>query len=533
MCEYANLLLARSVSRRRELAMRAALGASRGRLIRQSLTECLLLSGGGAAVGCGIAWTLLQIFKMLAPVSIPRLQQAELDIGVLLFTVVVTLVCGIAFALPSALANPEPELLTSGSRTTGSSRTKLRHLLTMAQIAVSLVLLSVAGLLIKSLWNLQNVVSGIDAEHVVAADITVGPRSYPNAASRQRFFDTLAEQLRSLPGIKAVAMSDTAPPNGFVHTRPFGALQAMGKPAPDSYLSGGIVAWRSVSPDYFRALGIQILNGRGFREEETKSKDNVIVISTSLAHGLFQNQDPIGKALKVGPQSPIFTVVGVVADVKNNGLSQNADPEYYLPRKQITDPNIGRDESMVGRAVHAYDGEAFVIVRSSARTEAMANWIRSETAAMDPAVPATISTMQRRIRADSERPRFSAILLSFFAFVGVVLAALGLYGLISFLVEQRTQEIGVRMAVGATRVQVAGLILWHTLRWSLGGVVVGLAAVVVLARSLRSLVFHVPVENPILFGSMVLLMLVVAALAALRPALQVANIDPMAALRRE
>jgi ABC-type antimicrobial peptide transport system permease subunit len=202
-------------------------------------------------------------------------------------------------------------------------------------------------------------------------------------------------------------------------------------------------------------------------------------------------------------------------------------------RKKITDPNAGRDQSLIGRSLHWYDGEAFVIVRSSARPEIVANWIRTEAASLDRTVPVNIATMQQRLHAVSERPRFSALLLSFFALTGVLLAASGLYGLISFLVAQRTQEVGVRMAVGATPSQIVQLILGHALRWTLGGVVVGLIGTAMAVRSLRSLLFQVPPENPVMFGTAALLLIAVTIAAAWLPSLRAARIDPMVALRHE
>lgn len=528
----ANLLVARSSSRASELAMRAALGASRRRLMQQTFTECLLLCSFGATLGCGLAWSLLKVFQSLAPVSIPRLQQSTLDARVLLFTCLATVVCAIAFSIPSGLAIPEPELLAAPSRAAGARRSSLKQLLMMAQVAVSLVLLSVAALLLESLWNLERVAPGTAVNHVITVDITVPPKRYRNSMARQQFFDTLADRLRRLPGIKAVAISDTVPPTGSVHTRPIDFFQVSGAPASGSQ-PAGIVAWRAVSPDYFAALNIPILRGRGFERTDLAGKDHVMVMSTSLAQRFFPHKDAIGKTLRLNLKSPVFTVIGIVPDVKNNGLARPSDPEYYIPRVQITDPTIGVDATIIARSLHVYDGEAFLIVRSAAQPAAVEEWIRSQTAAMDSTVPVTINTMTERIRALSERPRFTAALLSFFAFVGVTLAAAGLYGLISFLVVQRTQEIGVRMAVGATAAGILRLMLQYALRWTAGGVAIGMIATIIAVRSLHSLFFHVAIGNPILFGAVVFVMILVAVGAALGPAIRAARIDPIAALRHE
>jgi predicted permease len=529
----ANLLLARSAGRQKELAVRQALGAGRARLLWQNFTESSLLSLAGAVPGCGLAWALVKIFKALAPTSIPRLQQATLDARVLLFLLAMTFVCGLIFGLAPALARPGLELL-SGWRAVGASRNGLRHVLTAAQVAVSLVLLSTAGLLVESLWNLENVSSGMGVAHLITADITVGRARHPNTQSRQQFFEDLTARLRLLPGVESVAVADTVPPTGFVHSKPAGAIQEVGRPAGRD--PGGIVAWRAVSPEYFAALGIPMLAGRTFREAERTSPDNVVILSRSLARRVFPTGDGVGRTvhLQRNPLDfPGSTVVGVCGDAPNRGLAETPDPEYYLLRKKITDPNMGRDLSMVGRSLHSSDGEAFVIVRSTARPEIVANWIRTEAASLDRTVPVNIATMQQRLHAVSERPRFSALLLSFFAVTGVLLAATGLYGLISFLVVQRTQEVGVRMAVGATPLQIVKLILGHALRWTLAGVVVGLIGTAMAVRSLRGLLFQVPAENPALFAMAAVLMIVVTIAAAWLPSLKAARIDPMVALRHE
>jgi hypothetical protein len=221
------------------------------------------------------------------------LQQATLDLRVLLFLLLTTFVCGLVFGLAPALATPRLEVLT-GWRTVGGTRNGLRHLLMTAQVAVSLVLLAAAGLLVESLWNLQNVNSGIGAAHVVTADITVGSTRYPNAQSRQQFFETLTERLQHMPGVEAVAVSDSVPPNGFVHSKPLGAVQQVGREAA-ARDPGGIVAWRRVSPEYFSALGIPMLEDRTFREVERNSAENVVILSGSLAHRVFPEGGAVGR----------------------------------------------------------------------------------------------------------------------------------------------------------------------------------------------------------------------------------------------
>lgn len=531
----AGLLLARSVARGRELAVRTALGAGRWRLIRQTFTESGLLSLFGGVTGCAVAGVLLRLFKALAPAGIPRLQDVAMDGRILLFALVVTIVCGVLFAIAPALVSPRPSALTGRTANIATSRLTLRHLLITAQLALSLILVSVAALLLQSLWNLQEIRPGIDSEHVMTAEITLAPRLHPNSASRQRFFDELIERMRTMPGVTAVAVSDTAPPNGFVHSRPISLLEVPGRPVLPLG-TGGIVDWRSVTPEYFRALGIAIVKGSGFREQDRASKLTEFVISASLARRLFGRENPVGRSIKLVTGANASTevkVVGVAADVKNNGLSGKSDPEYYELRKRIDDPNAGANQNLTSMSLHSYDGHAIVLVRTALRPEFAAKWIRSETAALDPTMPVTISTLSAQVRALTERPRFNAVLLSAFALVGLLLAAAGLYGLISYLAMQRRQEIGLRMAVGATPRQIVLLILAHALRWTVAGIGIGVAGTWIASRFLGSLLFQASPRSPLLLGASATVLLVVAVAAALIPALRASRTDPVAVLRQE
>ncbi|HYW42855.1 MAG TPA: ABC transporter permease [Bryobacteraceae bacterium] len=527
----ANLLLARSAARQRELALRVALGAGRARLVRQTFLEALLLSAFGAAAGCALAALLLRVFKLVAPATIPRMEQAALDGRVLLFTVSTTLLCGILMGLAPAAVSPRPEVLT-GWRASSCPRIGVRRFLTTAQIAVSLILLSGAGLLLETLWRMQNVAPGVNTGQVVTADITLGLERYPNSLRREKFFDDLLARLRANPLVASAALSDTVPPAGFVHNRPFFVLQVPGQPLLERG-EGGVAAWRSISPDYFAALQIPILRGRGFREEERASREQTIVLSASLARRLFPNQDPIGRVIHFRPDGPDDTVIGVAADVDNSGIPGHPDPEYYLLRRSVTDPQAGANVSLAARALHVYDGEACLTVRSSARAGVVADWIRTEVAALDPTVPMTIATMRQRVRGMSDRLRFNAILLTLFALIGVLLAASGLYGLISFLVVQRTGEIGVRMALGATPARIARLVVDDALGWTAAGIAIGLAGAIVTARSLRSILVEVRAGNLVLFAAAALLLFGIALAAALLPSLRASRIDPIQALRRE
>jgi len=528
-----NLVLARSEARRREFAVRMALGAGRWRLTRQTLAESLLLSSLGAAFGVLLAWTLVRLFRAWAPVGLPRIEQASVDSRVLVFLVAMTLFCGVAVGLLPVFGGIRLEML-AGWRSGGPARTGhlLRRVLVTAQIALSLTLLSDASLLLDSLRRMTSVDGGLGrAESVMTAEIVLPNARHPNAQSRQQFFDTVAERLRANPMVTAAAISDTVPPSGFIHNKPMSGLRVVGRPD-EEQLTGGTVSWRSISPDYFEAMGVRIQRGRGFMESERTSKTSSIVVSFTLGKALFGQTNPVGHVIHFMPNGPDAEIIGVAADADNSGTPGNSDPEYYVLRKVVEDPAAGTDVGMVTRALHNYDGQAFVIVRSAASPAAVAGWIRAEVAALDPTVAMTIATVGDRVRAVSARPRFNATLLSLFALIGLVVAAIGLYGLITFLVVQRTREFGVRMALGATAGRIGRIVLGGALRSSGAGVLLGLVGAISSARLLRSILFGaVDQVQLVLLSAFVLV--AIGVLASLAPALRASRVDPAEALRQD
>jgi predicted permease len=513
----ANLLLVRATGRERELAVRSALGASRTRLVRQALTESLLLGLLGGSIGCWVAALLVRLFVSMAPGGIPRLEQAGLDPRVIAFTFGVALVSTVIIGVAPALHWPAPEAL-SGKQMQAITRTVLRKVLVSAQIAISLILVAAAGLLLRSLWNLQSVSTGMETENVLAESISLGDYKYPKTAEQVSFFTNLEARLKSLPGVTAVALSDSLPPAGQMRSTIFAAIEVAGRPLLAEG-TGGMVGWRAVSPDYFSALAIPIVQGRGFRQEDRLPTENTIILGEILARELFPNENPVGKKLRLFRMpGPWRTVVGIAADVKNNGLAVNADPEFYLPWKN--DPV----ESL--RAAH-------VIVRTRMNPRAVATWMRTETAALDSNLPITVEAMSQRVSKLADRPRFNAVLLSLFAALGVLLAAIGTYGLVGFLVAQQTREIGVRMALGATPQSVLKMILSNIARWTIGGAAVGLLGAWFCARLLESLLFQVHAHDPFLLGLALLILLGVGFFAAWIPARRAMRVDPIIALRYE
>ncbi len=518
----ANLLLARATSRRKEMAVRAALGAGLGRLIRQTLTETMLLGVFGGAAGCGLAWALLRIFIGMAPDAIPRLDQAALDLRVLLFALAGSVIVGLLFGIAPAVESPRAESLT-GSRTAGVRRTLLREWLVAAQIAVSLVLLACAGMLLRSLWKIQNVPLGMETEHVITAEFVLGRQGYSEDSRQLQFFDGVEARLGGIPGVESFAISDSLPPSGGARGRLLASIRVEGQPPFDKG-TGGLIAWRYVTPGYFTTLGIPILRGRVFREEDRVPGASAIVLSEAFARRLFPHGDALGKRIQTNAWA---TVVGVAADVKNLGPMRPSEPEYYILRRHVSDETSQIQEPPMGWR------QAKVAIRTSVNPKVMEGWIKREFAALDPALPVTLGSMRQRVGRLVDRPRFNAFLLSLFAGMGVLLAAIGLYGVMAFLVGQRTQEIGVRMALGATPRMIAKLVLSRAAAWTVAGALLGLAGSLFATRALQSMLFQVPARDPWTFAAAVPALLLIALGAAWIPALRAARVDPMTALRHE
>jgi predicted permease len=389
----ASLLLARATSRQKELAVRAALGASAVRLVRQTLTESLLLGIIGGTLGCWVAYSLLHLFESVAPEGIPRLQQAGVDTRVLLFALAVSLVSGALFGLVPATRRAAPELLT-GKEARQTSRGVLRQILVASQVAVSLVLLTGAGLLLQSLWKLQSVPLGMDAQRAVTAQIALAEYRYPDSRRQMAFFDELETRLRQMPGITALGISDTLPPYGGSQARIYSRMEVPGRPRAAEG-TGGMVGFRVVTPGYFSALGVPIVRGRAFQDQDRGAGQSSVILSETLAKKLFPGEEPLGNRLRLGPEEPWSTVVGIAADVRNNGLAAPSDPEYYVPWKAGTD---------------GYFRIGYVTVRTPMSPEAVTKWLRQETASLDPNVPLTVQTLNERVSKLSERPRFNALL---------------------------------------------------------------------------------------------------------------------------
>jgi putative ABC transport system permease protein len=512
----ANLLMARATARQRELAVRTALGATPVRLAMQTLTESSLLGLLGGLGGCGLAYFLLRVLVAVAPDGIPRLGEAVIDTRVLVFVLVVSLASGTLFGLLPALRQPASDLL-AGKEKFGTRRNVLRHTLVTLQIAVSLVLLAGAALLLRTLWNLQSVSLGLDAKTVLTAKVSLAEYRYPDSARQLAFFDQLEPKLKHMPGVVSLALSDTLPPAGGMQATFLSTVEIPGH-AKFSGGTGGMIGYRFVTPAYFAALGIPIVRGRGFREEDRSPTEKPVILSDALAQKLFPNgEQALGQAFRFGNNGEWHTIVGIAGNVNNNGLL-GADPEFYLPWK--------RDSS-------GYYRVGFVILRTAIDARAVAQWVRSEVSAIDPTVPVSLEALSGRIGKLSDGPRFNALLLSLFATIGVLLAAIGIYGVVGFLVQQQTREIGVRMSLGASPRRILVMVLANIGRWAMVGVGMGLLGTWFCVRLLESLLFQVRAHDPVLLGLAVLTLVGVAFLAAWVPARRAMRVDPMVALRYE
>jgi predicted permease len=513
----ANLLLARGASRRREGAVRSALGAGRARLARQGITESLLLAIAGGALGCGVAYVLLRLFVSIGPGSIPRLEQASLDLRVLLFTIIASIVSGLLFGVVPALEKPKAEDLT-GARQTGSRHAFFKQALIAGEMAMALMLLTAAALLLRTLWHVQNESLGMRTEHVITATIPLPATLYQKPEQQIAYFEEVESRLSRIPGIKAAAVSDSVPPGGMTRARPFATLEVEGIPRLANGI-GGMVDWRAVTPGYFNALGIPILRGRGFTEADRHANGRFVIFSEMLARKFFQDPgQAVGRSLKFTFDKEKYTIVGIAENVKNSNAPGARDPEYYVLRRHERDGPYNRSSA---------------IVRADMDPRAAAEWLRAEISGIDPRLPIEIETMQQRAGRVALRPKFNATLLAIFAAMGLLLAAVGLYGVVSFLVVQRTQEIGVRVALGATRQDIARLMLSHAARWTVSGAVIGGAASLIVTRWLKSLLFNVPARDPWSLLAACALLVAAALAAGWIPSRRAAMLDPTTALRRE
>jgi predicted permease len=517
----ANLLLSRATGRQKEIAVRTALGAGRARLMTQLLTESMLLGVLGGAAGLLISAWSLYLVRAIHPGNIPRLEEIGMDFRVLSFTFAISILTGIAFGLAPAFRASRVDLNTAlkaggkSSHTGGGlsvKRDKLRGALVIAELAVSLTLLVGAGLLIRSFVRLINVPPGFNTDHVISMNVSAAGLKYRDSALRIEFYRSLAGRLKNLPGVAeqgAVSSLPLTPSVGW------GGMTVEGyvPPANQPELQ---VDQRVATPDYFRTMQIPLISGRSFEPSDVKTSQAVVIVDQKMADRFWPRGDAVGKRVRTGDQSPWLTIAGVVGVVKEYGLDTDTRMVVYYPHAQ------------------APDGTMFLVARTTTDPASMANAIIGQVHALDPDVPVfDIATMQQRFHDSLARQRFATIMLAAFAGFALILAAVGVYGVMSFLVTQGTPDIAIRVALGAQRGNILSLVFRQGLGLALLGIGAGLVGSLILTRLMASLLFNVSATDPVTFVGVSVLLILVAVAACYFPARRAMRVDPMVALRYE
>ncbi|HKV09463.1 MAG TPA: ABC transporter permease [Thermoanaerobaculia bacterium] len=517
----ANLLLARSATRQRELALRAALGAGRTRLLQQWLTESTLLALSGGALGLALATGTAKLLARLLAENfpIPRIENTGVDGGVLGFTLLLSIVTGLFFGTlfgPAAAARNLDETLRESGRTTsqGLSGRRLRGLLIVTETALAVVLLAAAGLLLKNLWEMRNNAPGFEPENVLAAKLWLPPSKYSESPERWRYFDEILTRAEALPNVRSAALVANLPLGGGSDSLGF---HVTGKPDPED--GSWNANFNVASAGYFRTLGIPVKAGREFTKQDTAGAPGVIVINESAARSFWPEENPIGRTIELpteGDESLTLTVVGVTADVRQNGLGTAPQPEIFLTSLQPAPPWPG----------------VFLVFRTAGDPAALAGTVKTLPGAIDRDVPVPqIRTLDDVLSASLAQPRLYTLLLSLFAALALTLAAVGLYGVVSYMVTQRTPEMGIRLALGAGRGAVLRLVLRQGLGLALAGTAIGLVATLAVARLLSHLIPGAQPGDPLTLAAVSALLIGVALAATWFPARRASRVDPAVALR--
>ena len=513
----ANLLLARAATRHKEIAIRTALGASRLRLLRQLLTESLALSVAGGGLGLLLAaWGIGPLISLM-PASISGAKNIRIDGMVLFFTLGVSILTGLVFGLVPALQATKSDLnesLKEGGRggTAGAHRSRVRSLLVVSEIALSLVLLIGAGLMIKSFIRLEQVNPGFEARNVLTMRLSLPAAQYPDGRRRGAFFQQVVERIGAVPGAQSAAAISRLPLSPGNSSRSF-EIEGRANAGSDD---GPSADYRVISSDYFKALSIPLLKGREFTEQDNSDSPPTTIINEAAARRFWPDEDPLGKRLRIESDQPWIEIVGVVGNVKHLGLDSQARAELYLSFLKDPWPFMT------------------VVVRGASNPKSLAEAMRAEVWAIDKDLPVPdIKTMDELVSGSVARRRFNMLLLGIFASVALVLAAVGIYGVMSYSVTQRTHEIGIRMALGARQSDVLKLVIRQGATLAAVGVGIGLVGASALTRVLASLLFEVGTTDPATFVSLSLLLTAVALGACFVPARRAAKVDPMVALRYE
>jgi putative ABC transport system permease protein len=513
----ANLLLARATVREREIALRLSLGAGRGRLVRQLLTESVLLALLGGAAGLALAWGGIQLVRVWNPGDLPFIESVRLDAGALAFTVLASVLTGVLFGLVPALESARADLnstIKEGGRAGAGSRVRgrMRAVLVVCEIALSLTLLVSAGLLLRSFVNLRRENGGFTTpgRRILTMAISPGSRKYSDTRAGIAFYDEVLRRARGVPGVEGAAVTDSLPPDRQGDADSFeieGQTLAPGELNP-------IISDVTIGPEYFRTLGIPLIEGRAFTARDNQDSAPVTIVSEGFARRFLARRRVLGTHIKY--DNRWMEIVGVVGNVKYLGLSVDTDPAFYIPFGQSYGPRM------------------FLAVRTAGDASRVAEAVRREIQSIDRGVTlAQIGTMESAMSLSVSQPRFDTMLLGLFAGIALLLAAIGIYGLIAYSVAQRTHEIGVRVALGAARGDVMRMVVGQSARLAGLGIAGGLAGAMALTRLLKAMLFGVGAIDPLTFVAAPLMLMLVILLATWIPALRATRISPVVALRYE
>jgi putative ABC transport system permease protein len=518
----AGLLLAQYAARSKEIAIRAALGAGRARLVRQFFLEGLLLSLLGTTMGIALAKLGMGAILKIIPSRIPRLDQVQLDLHVLAFTLFLSFVTCLLFGLVPAWQAAKPDLqsaLEQGGRTSGpgAGRQRFRQLLIVFQVSMAVMLVIGAGLLIKSFWRLRQVDPGFKSDHVLSAHVTLAPR-YHEASKTNSFYNQLIERISGLPGVEAVAIAYDHP----LEANLVDDFKIEGRTEPEAERPAS-ANYEPVSWDYFRTVGNPVISGRSFTPQDDQDHPGVVIVNEAFVRQYFPHEKALGQRIQPGPQARIwndqrltFEIVGIASDMKSMGLNAESEPTYYLPATQAP------LQAMT------------ILVRTRNDPTTLVSALRNEVRAIDPNQPVTsISTLEKMVSDSIAQSRLNMMLMGSFGAMALILAAVGVYGLLSYAVTERTKEIGIRMALGAQIIDVLRLVLKQGMTLVLIGEAIGLVAALALTRLIRGLLFGVAPTDPTTFVVVAAVLTSVALLACYFPARRAAKVDPLVALRYE
>jgi putative ABC transport system permease protein len=527
----ANLMLSKAEARHREIAIRAALGAGRRRILQQLLVESVILAGAGGVVGAGLATWAVKLFVASQPATVPRIDLIAVDGRVLAFTAVISVATGLLFGLMPAIRSSAADLLSTikdSSRGTGRRGSRVRSVLVVAEVAMALMLLVGAGLMVRSFGRLMSVDLGFDPEHVVTARLTLPERRYPELAQWTAFHRELLRRIRSISGVEAAALNSAVPLEGSGSEAP---VIAEGDAMPTSERPANTTLFQTASSGYFTAMGIQMLAGRDFTERDNTDTSRVAIVDESLVAKVFHGANPIGKRIAFefngghGPHmEPAWReVIGVVRHVRHYGVaSEPPFVQLYVPYEQMPGYMLQQRPSMA------------LVARTSLPQESLATAIRRELAAVDRDIPLyNVQTMEWYREQESEQQRLSVVLLSGFGALALTLAVIGIYGVLSYTVTQRTRELGIRMALGASRGDVLRLVIGQGMLLTAIGLALGLAAAMAGSRVIGSMLYQISPRDPATFVVLSAALASIAFVASTLPALRATRVSPIVALRAE